>query len=189
MPGYLRPEPETTLNGSYFDPVNKLRVSEAQALIDTDFEYGMQISKWENLELINNRPFTYSSASVVSGVSDIEIFTGSKTVTVTTSSPHGLSVGSEIVVQDTFLSLANGSFVIDSVPTITTFTYSARAANFNATLVDILDTNKTAIYFGTPYTAARIGSTPVVSAAGRIITVVTRDADEQPIPHGLAIGN
>ena len=183
MPGYLRPEPETTLNASYFDPVNKLRVSEAQALIDTDFEYGMQISKWENLELINNRPFTYSSASVVSGVSDIEIFTGSKTVTVTTSSPHGLSVGSEIVVQDTFLSLANGSFVIETVPTTTTFTYSARAANFNASLVDILDTNKTAIYFGTPYTNARIGGAPAVTYAGRIITVVTT------VPHGLALGN
>jgi hypothetical protein len=183
MPGYLRPEPETTFNGSYFDPVNKLRVSEAQALIDTDFEYGMQISKWENLELINNRPFTYSSSSVVSGVSDIEIFTGSKTVTVTTSSPHGLSVGSEIVVQDTFLSIANGSFIIESVPSTTTFTYSARAANFNASLVDILDTNKTAIYFGTPYTNARIGGAPTITYAGRIITVVTT------VPHGLALGN
>jgi hypothetical protein len=189
MPGYLRPEPETTLNGSYFDPVNKLRVSEAQALIDTDFEYGMQISKWENLELINNRPFTYSSASVVSGLSEIEIFTGSRTVTVTTSSPHGLGVGSEIVVQDTFLSLANGSFVIDTVPSTTTFTYSARAANFNSTLVDILDTNKTAIYFGTPYTSARIGGVPTVSAAGRIITVITRDSEGELLPHGLALGN
>jgi hypothetical protein len=184
MPGYLRPEPETTLNGSYFDSVNKLRVSEAQALIDTDFEYGMQVSKWENLELINNRPFTYSSASVIPNVSQIQMFTGSKTVTVTTSSPHGLSVGSEIVVQDTFLSIANGSFIIETVPSITTFTYSARSSNFNSQLVNILDLNKTALYFGTVYTNARIGIAPTsIEYAGRIITV------ETTVPHGLALGN
>lgn len=184
MPGYLRPEPETTLNASYFDPVNKLRVSEAQALIDTDFEYGMQISKWENLELINNRPFTYSSASNISGVAQIQIPSGSKTVTVTTSNPHGLSVGSEIVVQDTFLTLANGSFVIESIPTPTTFTYSARARNFNTSLVNILDPNKTAIYFGTAYTNARIGTTPTsIVASDKFITVQTS------VPHGLALGN
>jgi hypothetical protein len=38
----------------YVDPVNKFRTSSPQALIDTDFEYGTQISKWENLVTINN---------------------------------------------------------------------------------------------------------------------------------------
>jgi len=183
MPGYLRPEPETTLNGSYFDPVNKLRVSEAQALIDTDFEYGMQISKWENLELINNRPFTYSSASAVSGISQIQLPSESKTVTVTTTNPHGLGIGSEIVVQDTFLSQANGSFIIESVPSTVTFTYSARARNFNSSLTSILDLNKTAIYFGTTYTSAKIGGEPAIIYSGRLVTVTTT------VPHGLALGN
>ena len=184
MPGYLRPEPETVLDASYFDPVNKLRVSEAQALIDTDFEYGLQTSKWENLELINNRPFTYSSASGIAGVAQIQIPSGSKTVTVTTTNPHGLSVGSEIVVQDTFLSLANGSFVIESIPLPTTFTYSARSRNFNGTLVNIFDPNKTAIYFGTAYTSARIGVAPTsITYSDRFITIQTS------VPHGLALGN
>jgi hypothetical protein len=47
------------------DPVNKFRVSQAQALIDTDFEYGSQQTKWENLAMINNRPFAYPSASAI----------------------------------------------------------------------------------------------------------------------------
>ena len=188
MPGYLRPEPETVFDAGYFDPVNKLRVSEAQALIDTDFEYGMQISKWENLELINNRPFTYSSASTVFGVSAVQIATATssnptKTVTVTTSSPHGLTIGTEIVVQDTFLNLANGSFIIEDVPTISTFTYSAKAPNYNAGFVNIFDPNKTAIYFGTLYSNARIGGLATFVASDRFITVTTT------VPHGLALGN
>jgi hypothetical protein len=188
MPGYLRPEPETVLDAGYFDPVNKLRVSEGQALIDTDFEYGMQISKWENLELINNRPFTYSSSSIVFGVSSIQIATAtpsnpSKTVTVTTTTNHGLTVGTEIVVQDTFLNLANGSFIIETVATPTTFTYSAKAPNYNPGFVQIFDPNKTAIYFGTLYSNARIGGPANFSNSDRFVTVTTT------VPHGLALGN
>ena len=38
------------------DPVGKFRVSTPQSLIDTDFEYGLQPTKWEFLNLTNNRP-------------------------------------------------------------------------------------------------------------------------------------
>jgi len=41
------------------DPVGKLRVSQPQALIDTDFEYGTQPTKWEALSLQNNRQSCY----------------------------------------------------------------------------------------------------------------------------------
>ena len=183
MPGYLRPEPETILGNSYFDPVGKFRVSEAQALIDTDFEYGMQISKWENLELINNRPFSYSSANTIPNVITIDMPTNSKTVTVTTAVAHGLSAGDEIVVQDTFLSIANGNFILDSTPTPTTFTYSGKARNVSATLTSIYDANKTAMYIGLEYSNAKIGGVPTITYSARLITVVTT------VPHGLALGN
>ena len=183
MPGYLRPEPETILSGSYFDPVGKLRVSQPQALIDTDFEYGLQTSKWENLDLINNRPFSYSSPNVVPNVSAISMPTGSKTVTVTTTIAHGLKAGDEIVAQDTFLTIANGNFLVDATPTTTTFTYSGKARNESTTLTSILDTNKTALYLGTRYSSARIGGEATITYVGRLITVQTT------VPHGLALGN
>ena len=41
------------------DPVGKMRTSTPQALIDTDFEYSTQSTKWESLSLINNRPYGY----------------------------------------------------------------------------------------------------------------------------------
>jgi hypothetical protein len=31
------------------DPVGKMRVSQPQSLIDTDFEYGQQPTKWESI--------------------------------------------------------------------------------------------------------------------------------------------
>ena len=46
---------------TFTDPVSKLRVSQPQALIDTDFEYGQQTTKWENLALVNNRPWAYEN--------------------------------------------------------------------------------------------------------------------------------
>jgi hypothetical protein len=183
MPGYLRPEPETVLSNSYFDPVGKLRVSQPVALIDTDFEYGLQTSKWENLDLINNRPFSYSSPNIVPNVSSILIPNGSKIVTVNTSIAHGLRVGDEIVVQDTFLTIANGNFIVDTTPTATTFTYSAKSRNLSTTLSSIFDSNKTALYLGTRYSSARIGGEAAISYNGRLITVQTT------VPHGLALGN
>jgi len=41
------------------DPVDKLRVSTPQSLIDTDFEYGSQPTKWDFLSLLNNRPSAF----------------------------------------------------------------------------------------------------------------------------------
>ena len=54
---------------TYTDPVSKLRVSQPENLIDTDFEYGLQSTKWETLELIKNIPTFFSR----NGDEDIDI--------------------------------------------------------------------------------------------------------------------
>jgi hypothetical protein len=164
------------------DPVNKLRVSQGQALIDTDFEYGAQQTKWENLAMVNNRPFAFQSANAVTSISAITMSTGSRTVTVTRSSGNFPATGSAIYVQDTFLTIANGNFIIESGGGTGTITYSARANNATA-ITDILDPNKTAIYEGNLYSSARIGGAPTMTYSGREITVTTT------VPHGLSLGN
>jgi hypothetical protein len=40
---------QTSAMSAAYDPVDKLRVSTPQALIDTDFEYGTQPTKWETI--------------------------------------------------------------------------------------------------------------------------------------------
>ena len=167
---------------TYLDPVNKLRVSEAQSLIDTDFEYGTQTTKWENVSLTNNRPFAFASAVSLSNVSGISLQTSSRTVTVTLSSGSAPANGTFISVQDTFLSIANGNFIIESGGGTGSFTYSAFSFNTTA-ITDIFDTNKTAIYRGTVYNSSQIGGTPTITTSGNAVNVITT------ITHGLAIGN
>jgi hypothetical protein len=164
------------------DPVNKLRVSQGEALIDTDFEYGPQISKWENLAMINNRPFSYPSATAIDSLASITMNTGSKTVTAVRSAGAFPATGSAIYVQDTYLGIANGNFIIESGGGTGTITYTARAVNTTG-ITSILDPNKTAIYEGSLYSSARIGLAPTMTYSGRAITVTTT------VPHGLSIGN
>jgi len=42
---------DVTVNERFIDPVSKIRVSNPENLIDTDFEYGLQSTKWETFEL------------------------------------------------------------------------------------------------------------------------------------------
>jgi len=45
------------------DPVGKMRVSTPQSLIDTDFEYGQQPTKWETIVTVNNKPTAFYDPS------------------------------------------------------------------------------------------------------------------------------
>jgi hypothetical protein len=177
-------EEKFTPSEAFQDPVNKFRVSTPQALIDTDFEYGTQITKWENIALINNRPFAFSSPIGIGTINYITLPNASRTVTV------GLAVtapgiGTAITVQDTYLNIANGNFLVESVSGSgsTIFTYTARATN-TGSVTSIFDSNKTGIFSGTVYSGAAIGGTPTFGwTSGQAIPVTTA------VPHGLAIGN
>jgi len=168
----------------YTDPVNKFRTSSPQALIDTDFEYGTQLTKWENLATINNRPFAYQSAIGIATINYINLPTNSKIVTVGLQGAAP-GIGTAISVQDAYLNIANGNFVVETNSGIgnTIFTYTARATN-TGTVTNIFDPNKSTIYSGIIYTNAAIGGTPSFAwTSGTAITVNTT------VPHGLAIGN
>jgi hypothetical protein len=179
IPAGLTPiTPEEVL----IDPVQKLRISSPQALIDTDFEYGTQISKWENMINVGNRPFVYDLASPVTGITAITMSTSSRTVTVSLPSTTGIAVGTPISVRDTYLAIANGNYLVESVTTNTSFTYTGKAVN-TGSVTSIFDANKTVIFTGAIYTGAQIGGAPTVSYTGNAVTVTTT------IPHGLSIGN
>jgi hypothetical protein len=179
IPAGLTPiTPEEVL----IDPVQKLRISQPQALIDTDFEYGTQISKWENHINVGARPFVYDTASPISGITAITMSTSSRTVTVSLPSTTGIAVGTPISVRDTYLAIANGNYLVESVTSNTSFTYTGKAVN-TGSVTSILDANKTLIFTGSLYSGAQIGGAPTVSYSGNAVTVTTT------IPHGLSLGN
>ena len=157
----------------FTDPVGKLRVSQPQALIDTDFEYGIQQTKWESLSMINNRPFAYNSAIALKNVASMLMTAGSKIVTVnlttkaksvnavtisepatgyvtyTTSTDHGFIIG-EYVSLSNLTSAYNGLYQIVEVASATTF------AVVNASTTTVTDSAGTAISGYAPPTGSII---------------------------------
>lgn len=166
------------------DPVNKLRVSEPQSLIDTDFEYGPQTTKWENLATINNTPFAFENQTTLSGITAITMNTNARVVTVSLPSTTGLAVGTPVFVRDTNLPFANGNFVIESVTLNTSFTYTARSINYTTTTA-IWDSSKTIVTAGSVYNTSRIGGNATISVSGSDLRVQVTTT----IPHGLMPGN
>ena len=120
---------EIDFKDSFYDPVNKLRISNPENLIDTDFEYGLQSSKWETLELVNNYPSYHSTTgdSSLTGITAVTSTAGSDQITVTFGDPHRLTVGTPIDVRGLASVTAEGNFLITSVPTTTTFVYKAKS--------------------------------------------------------------
>jgi len=166
----------------YTDPVNKFRTSQPQALIDTDFEYGVQGTKWETITLGNNRPFAYASTVPVPAITGIALANAAREVTVSCTNTSGLAVGTPIFVQDSQLAIANGVFVIEKLTANTSFTYTAKSVNTTA-ITALYDSGKTSIFPGTLYTGAAIGAAPSIAVSGNQLTVTTT------IPHGLSVGN
>jgi hypothetical protein len=114
---------------TFIDPVSKIRVSNPSNLIDTDFEYGLQPTKWETVELINNTPafFSRGGDTTIPDITGITTNAGTREITVTTAFPHNLDVGVPIRVAGTKSITADGSYIINATPTPTTFTYLSRA--------------------------------------------------------------
>ena len=131
MPGYLGGSSGGGTGGEIdfpkelIDPVTKLRVSQPENLIDTDFEYGLQPTKWETLELINNTPsfFSKSGDTTIDGIVSITTNAGTREITVRTALDHGLAVGIPLNVTGSKSITADGAYIINSIPDPQTFTY------------------------------------------------------------------
>ena len=124
----------------FIDPVTKLRISQPENLIDTDFEYGLQPTKWETVELINNTPsfFSKSGDTTIPSITSITTTAGTREITVTCALEHGVSVGIPIQVTGTKSITADGSFIIGSVPNTTSFTYLCKAVQPTSASIDDL---------------------------------------------------
>jgi len=151
-----------TPSQEFTDPVAKFRVSTPQALIDTDFEYGIQGTKWEALAMTNNRPFAFNSAIPIKNVASISMPAGSKTVTVTltpntktvtaislatpatgyvtytTSADHGFTIGEYVSISGVTAAYT-GLYQIVEVGSATTFSVA------NSSVVAAGDQSGTAI--------------------------------------------
>jgi hypothetical protein len=166
---------EALLDGS-----QKLRISTPQALIDTDFEYGLQPTKWETITLLNNRPSFYVNPQSPTVITNVTAVNGSATVTVFTSSPP--TVGTPFSMQDSLFGGGNGNFVVETVSAGTSFTYTARYA-YTGTTGSVYDSTLTQVYSGAFYSNSAFSLVSQPTYSGSTITVNTVEA------HGLQLGD
>ena len=169
---------------SLIDPVHKFRVSNPENLIDTDFEYGLQASKWETLELVNNIPSVYSrdSSTSISGILRIDTIANSDSISVKTSIPHQLSVGDPIEIRGTDSRTAEGKYLITAVPSTTEFRY--RSTEVQSSTANI-KTVYTVIIPGSFFTGANIKFLKAdgIETDGLNPSTLTVTTDS---PHGLS---
>ena len=169
------------------DAVERIRVANPQSLIDADFEYGLQTTKWQNYADIRGVPGIYEKPGLDIFLSNVTTNGASPSlITVTTSVEHGLSVNDAVIVyglgNTSTSARAEGAFVINSVPSSTTFTYFAKG---------IVGTNALSLFTGITY-ARRGGfyagsSLPIssVSSDGANPSVITVTCSAN---HGLVPG-
>jgi hypothetical protein len=172
------------VNESLLDPVNKIRVSTPENLIDTDFEYGLQSAKWETLELSNNIPSFYSTNSDtgLSTIQEVLSLSGSDVITVVCFEPHRLVIGTPIDVRGLTSQTAEGKYLISNVNTEFIFSYKARGIQ---SITGVIDGPYTTITPGQFYSGSQIGFNSMLTDGASESTITVNLGYE----HGFRVGS
>ena len=151
------------------DAIERMRVATPQSMIDADFEYGIQPTKWMTIDQLRGYPSTFEvpgSDISVSAVTTDASFpnggVGASLITVTTNETHGFSAGTPFRMIGLLESLrgssrAEGSFIVERVLTANTFQYFAKG-RVGENQGDSLYATYTQLRRGGFYTGASIGS-------------------------------
>jgi hypothetical protein len=182
------------------DAFERTRVATPQSMLDADFEYGLQPTKWQTISLVRGYPGIYeipgTDLQTITGITtDYSSGGGTETaslITVTCSASHLLTAGSPITVKGLDASKAGyaraeGSFIINTVPSSTTFTYYAKA-RVGSSNGETISTTYTQIRKGGFFTGAAIGSPTFSTNLGGASTTATVTVTF-PSAHGLAPGD
>ena len=180
------------------DPVDKLRVSTPQSLIDTDFEYSTQPTKWDSINLLNNRPSaSFDPTQGISNTSRTDLtFPGAnasayqitnvtastKTVTVAIGNTTGITVGLPIYITGTADNAnVDGWWLVESVSSNTNIVFTV----FNTPTTSALyDAFKTYLFIGAWFTG-----TPIPAATNAIVLNGTIGTVTTAVDHGLRVGD
>ena len=180
-------------NAMLTDPVSKFRVSQPETLIDTDFEYGLQSTKWETIELVNNIPIFFArEGDTPVPLIDVTVTPNTDIVQVTTQTPAGFITGAPFIIKGLSSPSAEGSFVVLRTSLIDPLTFYYKARSVQTLSGSIYDTYSTVMYLGrlyqsTLYTSDAIvniltdGGIPDGNGNGSTLTVTTK------YPHGFRV--
>jgi hypothetical protein len=176
------------------DAIERQRVSAGQSLIDADFEYGLQATKWQTFSEIRKYPSFFEipgSDIVVTGISADTSTPATITVSTAATTPTIPVVGSIITVQGVgagnYSDRVQGSFIVTASISGTSFSYQAKGAVL-PTGTNII-TSYTVVRKGGYYNASSstagncklpVSGVPVVSTGTVLVTTSSA--------HGLIAG-
>ena len=164
------------------DAIERMRVSTPQSMIDADFEYGLQPTKWAGYGLMRGYPsiFEYPGVdlTVLTVTTDYTTTSASNSlITVTTSLAHGIVSGAALNITGlnpatTGFSRADGNFIIFDIPNSTTLRYFANGV-VGTSAGQSLYTDFTILKRGGVYTGAALNTTTATSSGANpsVITV------------------
>ena len=166
------------------DAIERIRISNPTSLIDADFEYGLQDTKWQSLGLNRNIPSFFELPSLPLTVSDItsDGAAGFSNITVTVAAGEAIPIDTPVSVAGTLNEFAEGIFLTTTSNNSTSFTYKAKGYIPSGSIYTSYVSVKEGGIFGS--TSIAISGVSTVSSG--TTTFVTVDFNEN---HGLVPGS
>ena len=162
-------EQTVRMNSIATDAMERQKVGIPQSMLDADFEYGLQPTKWQAIALMRNYPSIYeipgSDIPVTNVTTDASSATsgvGASLITVTTTAAHGLAVNDPITIKALSNSVqgfsrAEGSFLVAVVGSPTQISFYAKS-KVGTTNGEVLASTYTQLRKGGFYTGSAVGS-------------------------------
>jgi hypothetical protein len=151
------------------DAVERTRVAAPQSLIDADFEYGLQPTKWGSYQVVNQYPSVFEQVTPDLLFTSITTDGGAVANIVVNSTAHGLNSGDAITVNLLYSGVtgfgkAQGSFLVFKANT-DWFTYYAKGniGTLGSGTVTSLQSPNTQIRKGGFYTGSDLNITSFTS--------------------------
>jgi hypothetical protein len=166
------------------DAIERQRTADPQSLIDADFEYGLQNTKWQSIGLNRSIPSFYEFPGPALSATDI-VSQGAatySTIRVTVETGTALAVGTPVAITGTTNQLADGLFVViaNNSPTLSTFDVLAKGSVPSGSIYTPYSVVKQGgVYAGTPMDLSTMSG----NGAGGKVTLVFGS------PHGLVPGS
>ena len=151
------------------DAIERPRMAMPQSLIDADFEYGLQPTKWQNFQTARQYPGIFEQPGTDIAISTITTDGGNPSlISVNTTNPHGLVAGNAITIQATNRALvgysgAEGSFLVAATPAPTSNTFSYYARTVVGTSAQSLFNDAIVLRKGGFYSGAALAVSSIVS--------------------------
>ena len=132
-------EQTVRLNPIANDAMERMKVGIPQSMLDADFEYGLQPTKWQTIAFMRGYPSVYeipgsdlSVTSVSTDASSGSNNVGASLITVNCLNPHGLAVNNVFTIKALANSIsgfsrAEGTFLVNAIPSLTQFNYYAKS--------------------------------------------------------------